>query len=411
MEFHDMSRVYEVDSKVLERTARWILSKQHGDGHWEPDPEFLHAESWGNIQRSEVLPTAYVLWALQRAGFAGEETSTGLRYLETHMEKVEDPYALVLCANALVEEDPRSGPASRAVERLVASVIEEDDAAYWQSDVPTFAGARREAADLETTALAAVALLRHRGHPELTEKVLTYLIRSRDSSGTWHTTQGTVLVLQALLESLEAGGRRHAVGTLTVWMDQKEAGQLHLTEENAQVVQVLDLTPHLKAGDQEVRLLLEGEGECAFDLVKSYYIPWALEVPSAPPILDIETSFDKTELQEKDLVVQKVRVTNRGSRPAKMVLVDLGLPPGFSPQVPDLEELVGVSIQKYELTGRQVIVYLERLAAEEEVVFLYRLKARFPMRASSGVCRAYEYYNPEDVTISPPVKMTVAESS
>ncbi len=410
MEFYDMSRVYEVDPRVLQRTGDWILSRQQEDGHWTPDPEFLHAESWGKIQRSEILPTAYAVWALQRAGFSGARTRKGLDYVKRNLNKVEDPYALALCANALTEEDPRSDSLKKAIERLAAAAVVDDDIAYWRSAIPTFAGAREEAANIETTALALMALLKHGGHSGLAEKVLTYLMRSRDSGGTWHTTQGTVLVLQVLLESLETSGKREATGTLTVWVDAEEAGVVELTEENRQVVQVIDLTPHVTARTHVVGVALEGEGECAFDLVGTHYIPWAQERPEPEPVLEIETSFDKTELEENDLVAQTVRVKNRADRPAKMVLVDLGLPPGFSPQIPDLEELVGTSIQKYELTGRQVIVYLERLGDREEVTFSYRLKARFPMRANSGVCRAYEYYNPGDVTVSPPVEMTVREA-
>jgi hypothetical protein len=411
MEFYDMSRVYEVDPRVLQRTGEWILSKQEEDGHWDPDPEFLHAESWAKIQRSEILPTAYALCALQRAGFAGAQTQKGLDYVKRSLKNVEDPYALALCANALAAEDTRSDSFEKAIDMLVKAAVQEGDVAYWRSAIPTFAGAREHGADIETTALALLGLLKHGGHSGLAEKVLTYLIRSRDSAGTWHTTQGTVLVLQALLERLETAGRREATGTLIATVDGEEAGRAELTEENREVVQVIDLTEHLVAGTHVVRISLDGEGECAYDLVGTHYIPWTHEPGEAEPVLLIEVSFDKTELEESDLVTQTVRVKNQADRPAKMVLVDVGLPPGFSPQIPDLEELVGTSIQKYELTGRQVIVYLERLAEHEEVVFSYRLKARFPMRASSGVCRVYEYYNPDDVTVSSPMEMTVREAS
>ncbi|MBN1887911.1 MAG: hypothetical protein JW850_07960 [Thermoflexales bacterium] len=40
-------------------------------------------------------------------------------------------------------------------------------------------------------------------------------------------------------------------------------------------------------------------------------------------------------------------------------------------------------IARYELTGRQIIVYLEDFTAETPVAFSYRLRARFPMRAQT----------------------------
>ena len=46
----------------------------------------------------------------------------------------------------------------------------------------------------------------------------------------------------------------------------------------------------------------------------------------------------------------------------KMALIDLGVPPGFTVLAEDLSRLVekGV-IARYELTGRQIIIYLEDL--------------------------------------------------
>ena len=59
-------------------------------------------------------------------------------------------------------------------------------------------------------------------------------------------------------------------------------------------------------------------------------------------------------------------VANNRPVAAKMIIVDLGLPPGFT-LIPDaLNALVedGV-IERYSTTGRQIIVYLRQLAPDE----------------------------------------------
>jgi uncharacterized protein YfaS (alpha-2-macroglobulin family) len=94
----------------------------------------------------------------------------------------------------------------------------------------------------------------------------------------------------------------------------------------------------------------------------------------------------------------------------KMALVDLGVPPGFTVLTEDLSVLVeqGV-IARYELTGRQIIIYLEDFSSERPLRFSYRLRARFPMRAQTPPSSAYDYYNPADLTLRAPLEVTVSQ--
>ncbi|MCS6859861.1 MAG: hypothetical protein NZT92_06030 [Abditibacteriales bacterium] len=94
-----------------------------------------------------------------------------------------------------------------------------------------------------------------------------------------------------------------------------------------------------------------------------------------------------------------------------MVIVDLGIPPGFEVQPGDLEELVGgKKIQKFSLTGRQIIVYIEKLHPRETLTFEYRLRAKFPLKAKTPKSAAYEYYTPNIRSESKPVEMTVTKA-
>ena len=55
--------------------------------------------------------------------------------------------------------------------------------------------------------LAAYALVKSGRHVDLTNKAITYLIRSKDSYGTWQTTQATVWALKTLLLTLTKAGQ------------------------------------------------------------------------------------------------------------------------------------------------------------------------------------------------------------
>ena len=93
-----------------------------------------------------------------------------------------------------------------------------------------------------------------------------------------------------------------------------------------------------------------------------------------------------------------------------MALIDLGVPPGFNVMTEDLGQLVEKGlIARYELTGRQVIIYLEDFSSGSPLQFSYRMRARFPMRAQTPPSSAYDYYNPADVSTRAPLQVTVIE--
>src|SRR5205085_3235043 len=93
-----------------------------------------------------------------------------------------------------------------------------------------------------------------------------------------------------------------------------------------------------------------------------------------------------------------------GAGEADSALIDLGLPPGFGVETADLDALVQAgqsaapgspaTIERYELTGRQILVYVRHLQGGQPLHFSYRLRARFPLKAQTPASQAYDYYNP-----------------
>jgi uncharacterized protein YfaS (alpha-2-macroglobulin family) len=103
---------------------------------------------------------------------------------------------------------------------------------------------------------------------------------------------------------------------------------------------------------------------------------------------------------------------------ANMVIVDLGIPPGFEVMVEDLERLVerdlkkpeeyrGVRVKRFELTGRQIILYLEDLTKDFPFEASYRLRAKYPIVAKIPLSRVYDYYNPEVLAVERPEEIVV----
>jgi hypothetical protein len=92
---------------------------------------------------------------------------------------------------------------------------------------------------------------------------------------------------------------------------------------------------------------------------------------------------------------------------AQMVIVDIGIPPGFEVLTDDLTTLVERKVlQKFELTPRQVICYLDRIEGGATVEWQFRMRAKMPVKAKTGRTTAYEYYAPQESVVVKPVILT-----
>jgi hypothetical protein len=394
-EFFDMSRVHEVDPAVIDRTRAWLLSKQEKDGSWAPDQNYLHEESWGGIQKSTVLVTAYILDAVLGAGGAKGGNPPAIEYLKAHWKEGEpNAYTIALVANAAVAWNKDDPWTAEVLTKLYDLRQEDPTTAYWKGGAATVTFTHGDAADVETTALAAMAFIKAGKYPETTTKALTYLVRKKDAHGHWGSTQATILALKALMEAL--GNRTEKVNAkVTVTLNGEPVSDLAITPEDSDVMRLVDLGEKTKPGANTVALNLAGEGSMLYQVVGRHFVPWAMRKGPEEP-MTIEVAYDKSELAVNDLVKVTVKVTNHRPAAAQMTIVDLGIPPGFQVAAPDLEALVQKKVlQKYELTGRQIITYFEKIAGNATVEFGYTLRAKFPLRAQTPESRVYEYYNPD----------------
>jgi hypothetical protein len=404
MEFNDMAQVYPVDEAVLERAAQWLLSQQQPDGTWQVSDYRAGQGTLG--------ATAYVTWALVEAGYEDTpQVGKAISYVREFALQEEDPYSLALAANALASYDPDQGMSQAVINRLHEMRVQEGDVVYWPIGAASFMGATGDSGSLETTALAAYALMRANVYPEAVSGALAYLVQGKDSWGTWGTTQATILTLKALILATEKAGPAEGAAILRVSLNREQTQEIVVDETNADVVHLVTFDHGFSPSEaNRVTIEMEGGGNLMYQVATSYYLPWD-QVPPEPEIkeaMDIDVNYDRMALAVNDTVTVEVGVRLNKEGVVKMALIDLGVPPGFSVLTEDLGQLVeqGV-IARYELTGRQVIIYLEDFSSQSPLRFSYRLRARFPMRAQTPPSSAYDYYNPADLTVREPLEMVV----
>jgi uncharacterized protein YfaS (alpha-2-macroglobulin family) len=406
MEFNDMARVYPVDEAVIERAANWLLSQQQADGSWQAHDYRAGGGTLG--------ATAYVTWALIEAGYEDtQEVARAIAHIRDTAMMEKDAYSLALAANALAAYDAKDPATREVLDTLYEARIQDGETVYWQMGDMSFMGAEGESGSIETTALAAYALLRAGVHPDAATGALSYLIQAKDSWGTWGTTQATILSLKALLLASEAEGRAEGAATLSVSLNNELTQEIAIDGGNADVVHVVTFdTGFWSGGENEVQIDLEGGGNLMYQVATRYYLPWD-QVPSTPQgegLLTIDVGYDRTQLAMNDEVTVDVGVRLNEAGVVRMALIDLGVPPGFTVLTEDLSRLVEKGlIARYEVVGRQVIVYLEDFSSEAPLTFSYRMRARFPMRAQTPASMAYDYYNPQKLAMQAPMVVTVSE--
>jgi uncharacterized protein YfaS (alpha-2-macroglobulin family) len=403
MEFADMSRVVEIDPNLLQRTRNWLTSQQESDGSFEGDLKI----------------TAYVAWALahqEQPTLPGRNCSPELakacQYLTKHLAEIKkDGYLTALAACAAVKSLGAKDPLSAdLLAHLKAIAVRKDGAAVIPTHSETLAWGRGEVATTEATALAAIAFLEGQGDAQLTEELLTSVVRGKDAFGAWYSTQATILSLKALTLSSRSLQSRGPF-SVEVSVGRQVAATLNVDESQRDVVHFVGLKNFVHSGDNEITLKVTGHAKPCFQLVGSYYLPWAGQVQAeyAPPVT-VDVKYDRTTVTRGQVVGVTATVKNTSSSVARMVMVDVGVPPGFTPEQSSLDTLLQKQIiSRYEVTGRQVIFYLLDMAPTTQTEINFDVRARYLIYAKSGQASAWPYYEPHKTCAMEPVLITVKE--
>ena len=183
MEFSDMSKVHDVDPKLIQRTQQWLAGQQQADGSWKPDTNFIN-EGATNRYNSDVLRiTAYIAWSLREHGLSGTGGREGaaVRRAATWTAKM-DAYTLAVLANFAADYGKDREFTDQAMQLLLDARTEKDEQVWWTAE-ETGVYATGASASVETTGLAVQALLKWGGASGTARKALSYIASKKDASG------------------------------------------------------------------------------------------------------------------------------------------------------------------------------------------------------------------------------------
>ena len=416
MEFEDMDKVYEIDRAVIARTRAWLTAQQQGDGSFTPDASHLHEESWGDMQKSGFIVSAYLTWALAHTRperkALDAPLSRGLAYLKNNLDQADDAYVLGYVGNAFAEAVADGGGADRgtmrkALDKLASLAVKDGDGIYFPTKLRTAMYGNGDSATIEVSALALRAFMRAGEHLDLVKPGLAWLTKRKDQLGNWATTQATIQVLQAMIASLSAAAEPVA-GSIEVRVNGEVVTTATYTPDDFDVVRFIDASKKLVPGKNTIRISPSAGMKPMYQLAATSYLPWGDARQPAREAFDVKVTYDRTTMAKDDIVGVRVEVRSNLPGTAAMGIVDVAVPPGFDVLSEDLERAVAdKTVQRYSLAGRQIILYVPEFKPDAPFVVSYRVRARFPLRGVTGAASAYEYYNPDNRGMTAPTAIKV----
>jgi uncharacterized protein YfaS (alpha-2-macroglobulin family) len=412
MEFNDMSKVSDVDQRLIDRTGAWLASQQQPDGSWKPDTYFINEGATNRYNSDTLRITAYIAWSLANTGYQGPAIEKAKEFIDSHPAAKLDPYTLAVIANFAIDYAKDREFINRSMKALVDARSEQGDQVSWPAE-ETGVYSTGQSAAIETTGLATQALLKWGQASETARKALSYISSKKQAAGNWGTTQATIMALRALLLATQMSAS-DVHGNLEIVLNGKPVETLKLTGENNDLLHQFVFKGIDPVKPATVELDFDGAGSLAYQIVGRSFIPWE-ERPVEEP-LSIDVAYDRTSLAQDDIVRATATVRNNLSKTAKMVMVDLGIPPGFELLSEDLESYREKSsgetagrLEKFSLTATQAILYFNALSQKQTVTVTFRLRAKYPIRARTFSSKVFEYYDPEVNATAHPVQMEVTE--
>jgi CD109 antigen len=396
-----------IDGTLLDTATKWITSHQNADGSFDVVGFVHHQEMLGGLKGKDAL-TAYTAIALMEAG---EQDGSGkaIKYLEGKLSEMTDLYAVAITTYAL--EFAKSPKKDEAYNKLMSLAKEDESGLHWGSgDLPVplpevqqkaggpammapFRPDINKSADIETTAYAALALVKH-GDAFNASKASKWLVSKRNANGGYGSTQDTVVTLQALTEY--ATGSRSDVDLTVTLKGEGVDKRLTINKDNFDVLQLVQVPVNAN-----IDMTVTGKGDGIGQVVRRFNLPAADGTPAAQ-MLKVDVKYDTAEVAVNDLVKVSVSLAfnplpELNIAEAGMIVLDVSVPTGFAPVTDSVVAVTQkmANIKRYEVAGRKVIFYVENMQPGQLIAFDFQVKALYPVKAKGVTSTAYSYYRPD----------------
>lgn len=398
LHFNDMSKVRDVDQKMVTTTRSWLMKQKDGKGGFTRKRRALH--SW--IEDRDCS-NAYILWSLLETGQPAPDLKPEIDSLKTAAGTSKNNYVVALAANAL-ELAGEKDDARKLMDRLSARQKADGSVDGITSSI---VGSGGESLEVEGTALATLAWLREPAYVANVEKSIKYLADSC-KNGRYGSTQATVLALRAIVDYDKQRARPKAPGKVRLFVDGQSIGDWVAFGKDTQgSIKLPDMSELITPGEHKLELRMEEGSAMPYSMAVVYNSLKPASADKCKLALSVKLAQDK--VTEGNTTEANVTVENKTRDVLPTPVAIVGLPGGLEPRHDQLKELVKKhAIDAYEVLGREVVLYWRTLPAEAKLTVPLSLVAAIPGNYTGPASRAYLYYTDEDKNWVDGVKVEIA---
>lgn len=403
MEFVDMKKAgADVDQKMVDRTAEWLMSHKDGKGGFQREGHAYH--DFGRI--SDEILNAYTVYALAEAGFTDIKKEFETSYKKAMDTK--DPYMLAMMANAAY----KLGETAKAEDAMTVLISKQDKNGSWTGATHSITYSQGQSLTIETTSLGILAILKTQGkNANALQNAVQYLVGSRSGSGVFSSTQGTILALKALTEYAKFSKKTNENGTVAIFVDGKKvAEKSYKAGEKGSIV--IDGMEEFVQGEGKHDVKVKYIG-VKTPLPYSVSATWNTTLPVSDAIcaIDLKTKLATKTANVGETVRMTATITNKKNEEVPSTMAIIGIPAGFTVQPWQLKELQDKKVfDYYEIVGNNIAVYYRGMAPKAVKEINLDLKAEMPGEYDAPASSAYLYYTNEFKTWSGLEKVTIKKA-
>lgn len=400
MEFVDMKNAgQEIDQKMLDRTAEWLIKHKDGKGGFAREKHAYH--DFGRI--SDDILNSYIVYALTEAGYTDVKKEFETSYKKAMDTK--DPYMLAMMANAAYAMKETS----KGDEALNALVNKQAKDGSFTGSSHSITYSQGQSLTIETSALSIMAILNSNGkHAGALNSTVQFLTSTRSGSGVFSSTQGTILALKALTEYAKFSKKTTEDGTIEIYIDGKKAITKSYKAGDKGAITAEGLEEFIKGeGKHEVKIKYIG---VKTPLPYSMSINWSTSLPNSDKecAIDLKTKMASKTANVGETVRLTATITNKKSEEVPSTMAIIGIPAGFTAQPWQLKELQEKKVfDYYEIKGNNIAIYYRGMGPKAVKEINLDLKAEMPGEYDAPASAAYLYYTNEFKTWSATDKVTI----
>ncbi|XP_013393359.1 C3 and PZP-like alpha-2-macroglobulin domain-containing protein 8, partial [Lingula anatina] len=433
--FHQLKMLNDpevfIDPAIINNATSWILKKQSKDGSFPEPGNVIHKDMQGKAGSGTSL-TAYVASALAeaQASVSSSDSATSLadamRFLETELSSITDPYILSIMAYAFIKAGKQS-LADQTLAKLEPMATEKDGMKFWedQSDPMPVSGSRfyHHQAKSSSIEMTSYVLLTYLAKRDLITGVpmMKWLTSQRNGHGGFRSTQDTVMGLTALAEFAALSGNTNKNLQITVTTDQDvESSFTPITDQNDLVLQKIQL----EKSTREVTIRVTGTGVGLIQVssifnVKAGGYKKANYIKTFPETGDSGSSSENNgialrvsvqESEDKNSMEAQVCGRWTGVDRSGMVTLEYGVVSGYAADADQLRKQDG--IKKVETEDQKLVAYFDELPTDEKcwMVKAQRVAAVTNVQEAPITLSAY-YQNDVETTVfyQPQAQKTMCE--